>query len=58
MADEGDGVAATMKDLKALETTLTSNMDKRMDELRELLAKLASVQAATPSGSSIPRDKS
>ena len=58
MAEEGEGVAATMKDLKALETSLTSKMDKRMDELRELVAKLASVQACTPSTSSIPGDNS
>ena len=58
MADEGEVVAATMKDLKALETTLTSNMDKRMDELRELITKLASVQAATPSSSSITVENS
>ena len=44
MADD-DGVAATMKDLKELQTSLTSSMDTRMDELRELIAKCASHQS-------------
>ena len=52
MAD-GDQVEATMKDLKDI-TSLTSIMDKRMDELRDLLAKLAGSQASTPSASSVP----
>jgi hypothetical protein len=53
MADD-DGVAATMKDLKEMETSLNSNMDKRMDELHNLIAKLASAQASNPSASSVP----
>ena len=56
MADEE--VAATMKDLKEMETSLTSIVDKRMDELREMIAKLASMQASTPSASSAPGDNS
>ena len=51
---EGEEVAATMKDLKEMQTSLTSNMDKRMDELRELIAKLPSAQASIPSASSVP----
>ena len=43
-----------MKDLKELQTSLTSSMDTRMDELRELIAKLVSVQATNPSTSSVP----
>ena len=52
MPGEGEDVAATMKDLKEVQTSLTSLVDKRMDELRELIAQLASAQAAAPSASS------
>ena len=58
MSDEGEEVAATMKDLREVETSLTSLVDKRMDELRDLIEKLASVQASTPSASSAPGDNS
>ena len=34
MAIEGEEVAATMKDIKEMETSLKSAMDKRMDEMR------------------------
>ena len=57
MAD-GDEAGATMKDLKDLEASLTSIVDKRMDELRDMIAKLASAQASTPSASSVPGDNS
>ena len=56
MANED--VVATMKDLKEMQTSLTSIVDKRMDELRELIAQLASAQASTPSASSAPSDNS
>ena len=56
MADEE--VAATMKDLKEMQTSLTSIVDKRMDELRELIAQLASTQASTLSASNAPSDHS
>ena len=56
MADEN--VAATMKDLKEMQTSLTSLVDKRMDELRELIAQIASAQATTPPASSAPTDNS
>ena len=49
MADED--VPATMKDIKEMQTSLTSLMDPRMDKLRELLSKFASTKAA-PSASS------
>ena len=58
MAEGGEEVAATMKDIKELETSLTSVMDKHMDELREMIAKLMSTQASTPSASSAPGDNS
>ena len=58
MPEEGEEVAATMKDLREVETSLTSLVDKRMDELRDLITKLASVQASTPSTSSAPSDNS
>ena len=48
MADED--AQATMKHLKEFQTSL-SLMDSRMEELRELLTKLASAKA-TPSASS------
>ena len=51
---EGADVAATMKDLKEMEISLTSVVDKRMDELRDMIAKLASAQASNPSASSVP----
>ena len=57
MAEEEE-VAATMKDLKEMEASLTSVVDKRMDELRELIAQLASAQASTLSASSAPNDNS
>ena len=41
-----------------MQTSLTSIVDKRMDELRELIAQLASAQASTPSASSAPSDNS
>ena len=56
MADEE--VAATIKDLKEMRTSLSSIVDKRMDELRELITQLASAQAAAPSSSSAPRNNS
>ena len=56
--NKGEEVVATMKDLKKMETSLKSIVDKRMDELRELIAKLASAQASTPSASSDPGDHS
>ena len=49
MADED--THATMKDLNEMQTSLTSLVDTRMDELRELIAQLASVKAS-PSSSS------
>ena len=49
MADED--AQATMKDLKELQTSLTSLMDSRMEELRELITKLGSAKAS-PSASS------
>ena len=49
MADEDS--QATMKDHKELQTSLTSLMDSNMEELRELLTKLASAKAS-PSASS------
>ena len=58
MPDKGEEVAATMKDLREVETSLISLVDKRMYELRDLIAKLASVQASTPSASSAPVDNS
>ena len=58
MPEEGEEVAATMKDLKKLQASLTSTVDKRMDELRELIAQIASAQASAPSASSAPNDNS
>ena len=58
MPGEGEDVAATMKDLKELQDSLTSTVDKRMDELREMIAQLASAQAAAPSACSAPRNNS
>ena len=58
MGDDGDEVAATMKDLKELKSSLTSLVDTRMDELRELLTKLGSAQATTPPASSAHNDNS
>ena len=58
MPKEGEEVAATMKDLREVETSLTSLVDKSMDELRDLIAKLASVQASAPSASSALVDNS
>ena len=58
MANEGEDEPATMKDIKEIETYLTSAMDKRMDEMREMIAKLMSMQASTPSASSAPVDTS
>ena len=55
---EGEEVAATMKDLKEMQTSLTSIMDKRMDELRELIAQLGSARAAASGASSAPHDNS
>ena len=55
---EGDVVAATMKDLKELKSSLTSLVDTRMDELRELLTKLGSARAAAPPASSAHNDNS
>ena len=49
MADED--AQATMKDLKEMQASLTSLVDSRMDELRELIAQLASAKAS-PSASS------
>ena len=49
MADED--TQATMKDLKEMQASLTSLVDSRMDELRELIAQLASAKAS-PSASS------
>ena len=37
MAIEGEEVVATMKDIKELETSLTSAMNARMDEMREMI---------------------
>ena len=54
--DDAD-VPATMKDLKEMHTSLTSLMDSRMDELRELLSKFPSTKAA-PSASNPPGDNS
>ena len=56
--DEGDKVAATMKDLKELKGSLTSLVDTRMDELHELITKLASARATTPPASSAHNDNS
>ena len=55
---EGDEVAATMKDLKELKSSLTSLVDTRMDELRELLTKLGSARVAAPPPSSAHNDNS
>ena len=52
MAAEGEEVAATMNDIKEM----TSSMDKRMDEMREMIASLINVQAAAPSASSPTED--
>ena len=46
MADED--AQATMKDLKEVQASLMSLMDSCMDELRELIAKLASAKATRP----------
>ena len=56
MADED--VPATMKYLKEMQTSLTSLVDSRMTELRELIAQLASAKATDMSGSSSPGDNS
>ena len=58
MAGEGDEAAATMKDLKEVQTTLTSLMDTRMNELRGLIAQLRNAPAAAPGASSAPHDNS
>ena len=58
MVGEGDDVAATMKDLKELKGSLTSLVDTRMDELRELIAQLGSARAAAPPASSSPHEDS
>jgi ribosomal protein L12E/L44/L45/RPP1/RPP2 len=55
---EGGEAAATMKDVEEMKASLTSLVDKRMDELRELIAQIASAQATTPSASSAPNDNS
>ena len=49
MADED--AQATMKDLKEVQASLTSLMDSRMEEWRELITKLGSTKAS-PSASS------
>ena len=58
MPGEGDDVATTMKDLNELKGSLTSLVDTRMDELRELIAQLGSAQATTPPASSAHNDNS
>ena len=58
MAIEGEDVAATMKDIKNIETSLTSAMDKRMDEMREMIVNLMKMQATTPSDSTPSEDLS
>ena len=58
MANEGEDEPATMKDFKEIETSLTSAMDKRMDEMRDMIAKLMSTQASTLSASSALVDTS
>ena len=52
-----EDVSATMKHLKEIQTSLTSLMDSRMNELHESLAQFASAKAA-PSASSPPGDHS
>ena len=56
MAIEGKEVAATMKDIKELETSLTSAMNARMDEMREMIADLIKAQTTTPSASPTPEE--
>ena len=58
MPEEGEDVAATMKDLKEVQTSLKSLVDTRMDELCELIAQLGSARAAAPPASSAPHDDS
>ena len=41
MAIEDEKVAATMEDIRNMETSLTSSMDKLMDEMREMIAMKA-----------------
>ena len=55
---DNEDVAATMKDLREMQTSLTSLVDLRMNELHELLAQLASAKATDPSASSAPSDNS
>ena len=58
MAAEGEDVPTTMKDIKEIEKSLTSSMEKRMDEMRELFTKFREAQTATPSASTSPEDVS
>ena len=58
MANEGEDEPATMKDIKEIEKSLISAMEKHMDEMREMFMKLMDVQKATPSASSAPGDNS
>ena len=49
---EDDEMPATMNDIKEM----TSSMDKRMDEMHEMIASLINAQAAIPSASSPTED--
>ena len=58
MVIEGEEVAATMKDIKEMETSLTSAMDKRMDEMCGMITNLMKTQVTAPSTSATPEDLS
>ena len=55
MADD-DEVPATIKDIKEIEKSMISTMEKRMDEMRDMIANLINAQAAAPSASSPTED--
>ena len=51
MVIDYEKVVPTMEDLKSMETSPTSAMDKRMDEMREMIANLMKSQGTAPSAS-------
>src|SRR5664279_3009220 len=52
------GNAATMDDLKKMETSLNSSIETRMNELREMIAQLMKAKDTTPSSPIIPESSS
>ena len=60
MAIEDEVAAPTMDDLKKMETSLTSSMEKQMNELRDMIAQLMKAKDTAPPstlGSPSPEDK-